>query len=71
MSLARLRDALLFIFLVAKAIQRLVECKYLAEQVPVLTGVGNYVRDVSDGDIFGLGRGADLVHISPSAVLSD
>jgi hypothetical protein len=70
-SLARPRDALLLIFLVAKAIQRLVECKYLPEQVPVFTCAGDYMRDVSDRDIFGLGGGADLVHISPSAVLSD
>jgi hypothetical protein len=70
-SLARLRYALLFIIFISKAIQRLVQRKYLSEQIPVFTGVGNYVRDVSDGDIFRLGGGADLVHISPSTVLSD
>lgn len=34
-------------------------------------GVSDYIRDISDGDIFRLSGGADLVNISPSAVLSD
>ena len=47
MSLARLGYAVLFIVLIAKAIQRFVECKNLAEQIPVFTGVSDYMRDVS------------------------
>jgi hypothetical protein len=69
--LARLGYAVLFIVLIDKTVQGLVECKYLPEQIPVFTSVSDYMRDVCHWNIFGLGGGADLVHIPPSAVLSD
>ena len=47
-SLARLGYAVLFIVLIAKAIQRLVESKYLPKQIPIFTGVSDYMSDVSD-----------------------
>jgi hypothetical protein len=48
MSLARLGNAVLFIVLIAKAIQRFVESKYLPEQITIFTGVSDYMSDVSD-----------------------
>ena len=46
--LARLRYAALFIIHIAKAIQRLVECKNLSKQITILTSFSDYMRDVSD-----------------------